>query len=101
MSVSDVVCTCGATPERDSFGNAMPCMHCYFNSSRTPEFVAGFRAGIEAAAKLIASKAELYPVDVFPEHSKSVDGISAGMGRHCAKRWSESIRALMPGGDNG
>jgi hypothetical protein len=32
VSVS-VVCTCGATPVRDSFGNALPCMHCYFRSA--------------------------------------------------------------------
>jgi hypothetical protein len=36
MSVSDVICTCGATPERDSFGNALPCMRCYFGASDVP-----------------------------------------------------------------
>lgn len=51
-------------------------------------------AALEQAAQHIAGKAEWYPVDVFPEASTSSDAIAAGMGRHCAKVWAESLREL-------
>ena len=126
MSISDTICTCGAMPECDSFGNALPCMRCYFGpppdatlrcaKSGNPcgtdthrvghacectpcrQWTKAFRDGLEVAARHIADKAKMYPLDVFPEPTgapgEPIDRNSAAMGRHCAKVWSASLLRL-------
>lgn len=126
VSVSDTICTCGVIPERDAFGSALPCMRCYFGApdyvlrclrSTNPcgtdtvqmgeacpcvpcrQWKAAFKTGIEAAAIVIASKADAYPTDIFPEDGTSQDANSAAMGRHCARVWTESLRRYKETGE--
>lgn len=54
---------------------------------------------IEECAHHVASRAEAYPVDIFPEIRRGDDAmrdqVSAAMARHCASLWAEQILSLL------
>lgn len=51
---------------------------------------------IEDAAKLVDDWVALYPLDVFPEHSTSPDGLAARVLRRMLPNVAKQIRALSP-----
>lgn len=57
---------------------------------------AGFRQGVEAAAKVADKWEAQYPPDIWPEDGTSIDAKAAKHGRHVARMAAQDIRALVP-----